>query len=536
MPNNFISEDRLVHWVKSQGGALHTRKYSNITEVDLSHITLVCLTGYDNIIQTFFSQIIQKIGKPFVLVTVETDGFPMKKEYLQNEKLKHWFTWNPSCEHPKVTGLPIGINFDRQSRSLNQWLASGHKPSRSKSLLINFSEHTHNSRLPLLKKARSEWSSFCDLVQPMPAIETGWIKSIIDGRIKVEVTDPSLYDLMTQYKFVLSPRGAGLDCHRTWEALYTGTIPVVMSSTLDSMYEGLPVVVVQSWDEITEEFLEKKYTELMSRKCDVSKMFMEYWTSKINDLRYERKIHFITYANDKFKDAKKRIVNEANSFGEFSSVKGFGPEDLPAEFKTKFNNVLSQPRGAGFWAWRPHILKETLNKMNTGEFLVYLDAGCKLNPLGKKRFHEYIDQLDESEYGFLSFAMSGGTGPGSLEPERNYSVKEVFKYFSVDMESDFAKSGQYLGGVLILQKNEHAIKTVELFLKALEDDPLIFSDHYNTKQQESYFRDNRHDQSVSSLIRKIHGSVVIDGDESWMQPFGKGESLKYPFWATRTRN
>ena len=133
------------------------------------------------------------------------------------------------------------------------------------------------------------------------------------------------------------------------------------------------------------------------------------------------------------------------------------------------------PRGAGFWAWRPHILKETLNKMNTGEFLVYLDAGCKLNPLGKKRFHEYIDQLDESEYGFLSFAMSGGTGPGSLEPERNYSVKEVFKYFSVDMESDFAKSGQYLGGVLILQKNEHAIKTVELFLKALEDDPLMFS-------------------------------------------------------------
>ena len=75
-----------MHWVKSQGGALHTRKYSNISKIDLSHITLVCLSGFDHVIQTFFSKIIQHIGKPFVLVTVETDGLSMKEEYLQSEK------------------------------------------------------------------------------------------------------------------------------------------------------------------------------------------------------------------------------------------------------------------------------------------------------------------------------------------------------------------------------------------------------------------------------------------------------------------
>ena len=536
MPNNFISEDRLVHWIKTQGGALHTRKYSNISSIDLSSVTLVCLTGYENIIQTFFSNIIQNFYTPIILVTVETDGFDMKKEYLDHDKIKHWFMWNKPFDHPKLTCIPIGLNFDRQSNSLNQWLSSGSTPTRDRNLLINFSEHTHSSRHHLLKKIAKEWTSFCDLIRPTAAIETKYIKSIIDGKIKVETTDPSFYDLLSRYKFILSPRGAGLDCHRTWEAMYVGTIPIVLSSSIDSIYEGLPVLIVKSWDEITELFLERKYEELMNKECDPLKMFMEHWTSKINDLRYERKIHFITYANDKFKDAKKRIVEEANSFGEFSSVKGFGPEDLSVEFSTKYKHVLSQSRGAGFWAWRPHILKETLDRMNDGEFLVYLDAGCKLNPQGKKRFHEYIDLLDKSEYGFLSFAMSGGVGPGSLEPERNYSVKEVFKYFSIDMESEMAKSGQYLGGVLILQKNAHAMKLVDMFMKALEDDPLMFSDYYNTNMQKHYFRDNRHDQSISSIIRKIHGSVVIDGDESWMQPFGKGESLKYPFWATRTRS
>ena len=62
----------------------------------------------------------------------------------------------------------------------------------------------------------------------------------------------------------------------------------------------------------------------------------------------------------------------------------------------------------------------------------------------------------------------------------------------------------------------------------------MFTDIYNN-QQHSFFKDNRHEQSVLSLIRKKYGTVVVEGDETWMQPFGKGESLKYPFWATRSK-
>jgi len=63
---------------------------------------------------------------------------------------------------------------------------------------------------------------------------------------------------------------------------------------------------------------------------------------------------------------------------------------------------------------------------------------------------------------------------------------------------------------------------------------LLFTDHYNRENQESCFIDNRHDQSILSVVRKIHGSIVL-GDETWFVPFGNNESLKYPFWATRKR-
>ena len=45
----------------------------------------------------------------------------------------------------------------------------------------------------------------------------------------------------------MSPQGNGLDCHRTWEALILKTIPIVRTSSLDPLYEGLPVVVVHEW-------------------------------------------------------------------------------------------------------------------------------------------------------------------------------------------------------------------------------------------------------------------------------------------------
>jgi len=249
-----------------------------------------------------------------------------------------------------------------------------------------------------------------------------------------------------------------------------------------------------------------------------------------------KSIHFITYGDEKFELAKARLLKEANNFGVFKTIKGYGPQDLPQEFVNKYINILKQSRGGGYWIWRPIILKKKLSTMKDGEFLVYLDAGCKLNKQGIDRFNQYIKLLDESDYGIMSFQMSGNNGPGNLEREKTWTISQIFKYFDIDLDSEDANSGQYLGGILVMKKNDHLLKIIDLLIKALEYDPLLYTDYYNWKLQHAGFRENRHEQSVFSLLRKIHGSVVIDGDESWMPPFGQGDSLKYPFWATRSKN
>jgi hypothetical protein len=58
------------------------------------------------------------------------------------------------------------------------------------------------------------------------------------------------WQLHAQTSFVLCPQGNGIDTHRVYEALLLGTVPVVRSSPLDTLYANFPIVVLAEWTEL----------------------------------------------------------------------------------------------------------------------------------------------------------------------------------------------------------------------------------------------------------------------------------------------
>tara|TARA_B110000046_G_C13007498_1_gene405026 strand:- start:1090 stop:2745 length:1656 start_codon:yes stop_codon:yes gene_type:complete len=546
-----ITECGIASWVQKMNGVLLTRDILNFNSIDLSSCdknTIVCLTGYDNIVNYFYNNLLCKFKNPIILILIETDFYTLEKNLIEHPLITHIYGWNIPIQHPKVSAIPIGLNYYRQGTIMNIFL-NQHKISDKTQLLgINFSPNTNKIRSKLVTKAKTEWKPFCTFMESFPCLKEYWRDSYVDKKIKIAETNPLYYKEISKFKFVLSPPGAGVDCHRTWEALYLGCIPIVENSSINELYKDLPILVVNNWDDINEDLLERKYNEIMIKKekgeYNMNKITLEYWIKKIlnkknSNIKIEntlsnKKIHFITYGNAKFERAKQRLLKEANEFGEFKSIKGYGPEDLSPEFKERFKTIVSQPRGDGYWIWRPYILKHAIDNINENEYLVYLDAGCKLNPMGKKRFNEYIKMFEGNDYGIMSFQMSGNNGPGGLEKEKCWTIKEIFKYFGIGENDNIRESGQYLGGILIMKKNKHLEEYLKTFIKVIEDNPLLCTDYYNKKNQEHFFRENRHEQSITSILRKKMGSIVIDGDESWITPFGGVESLKYPFWATRS--
>lgn len=292
MNKDYISEDKIVNWIKDNDGILLTRKVSNIYNKNLASCpenTIVCLTGYNNVLEMFFNKIINLFTKKIILVTLETDGFVMKQEYVNHPLITRWFTWNKPYQHPKVYCLPIGLNYDRQEVSLEKFLnfETLLKTRERKLLCMNCSLATSNTRGSLLYKIVNEWEGFCDVVENIPFIQTNIKPSFVDGKIWITVTNPKCYELVSGYKFILSPQGAGLDCHRTWEALYLDIIPIVLSSAINEIYEDLPILVVKDWNEITEDFLNEKYEEISLKKergeYKIEKMYCSYWINLINN-------------------------------------------------------------------------------------------------------------------------------------------------------------------------------------------------------------------------------------------------------------
>lgn len=210
----------------------------------------------------FFTKCHPKIKFPYVLITHNSDyGAPGKfHKYLESKKLIHWFGQSPTIGHSKFTPIPIGIanrywghgNVDILKRSGDL------KVEKKYWLYLNIAA-THPERLEV--KSLFEKKSFC--YNPPRKKFNFYLRDLAQSR------------------FTLSPRGNSLDCHRTWEALIVGTIPIVRSSLLDSMYEGLPVVIVNDWKEITPEFLKKKFQEFSNLTFDYDRMFAQYWINKI---------------------------------------------------------------------------------------------------------------------------------------------------------------------------------------------------------------------------------------------------------------
>jgi hypothetical protein len=54
---------------------------------------------------------------------------------------------------------------------------------------------------------------------------------------------------------------------------------------MDPLYDGLPVVIVKNWAEITEEFLNQKYEEMKTKSYLIEKTSLQYWLDLIDSYR-----------------------------------------------------------------------------------------------------------------------------------------------------------------------------------------------------------------------------------------------------------
>ncbi len=250
----------------------------------------------------FMKRVVPKLKFPIVLIAGGSDAtFPddytNKKSILKeidSPKILHLFLQNCKLIHSKVTQIPIGIDL----HSSMYW---PDKFGESISLTPEEQMDQLNKIIKELKPTgKRELKAFCDfaLNDSMHSsyhryLEFGEDRKMIWEKIKLlgfathlenRISRLELWKRKGECAFDISPPGNGIDCHRTWEALALGCIPIVKDSFLNPLFEGLPVVIVKSWNEITEENLRQwrdQYHDALTNPAYREKLLLSYWMNKI---------------------------------------------------------------------------------------------------------------------------------------------------------------------------------------------------------------------------------------------------------------
>jgi hypothetical protein len=197
--------------------------------------------------------------------------------FLNSPKLIHWFSQNcVYTANSKISQIPIGLDYHTLSDKNNEW-GSQKSPLEQEAELKN-----------VIKKSKPFWERECKAYcnfQFFTDSKYGFdrkhaIEQIPHNCVYYEpYKTKRLYSWanQTRYAFVISPHGNGLDCHRTWEALVLGCIPIVRTSPLDSLLEGLPVLIVNEWSDITTELLRRIVEEFQYKQFQLEKLTLQYW-------------------------------------------------------------------------------------------------------------------------------------------------------------------------------------------------------------------------------------------------------------------
>lgn len=221
-------------------------------------------------IREFADVVLPRILEPFVLITHQgdTNVDASFTDVAENPKVLHWFAQNCMLEHPKVTPLPIGLEdrWRHNNGALRDYRrTAGRSDASIPRVAFAFNIRTNLSKRLACYSALAVSGVADELPQPLNA---------------------SLYrSYLRRYMFVASPDGNGSDCHRTWEAMYLGCVPIVEDNPMTRSFKslGLPLVIVKDWNEIgawTEDSARALYDSGM-RGADRDPLLASFWRDAI---------------------------------------------------------------------------------------------------------------------------------------------------------------------------------------------------------------------------------------------------------------
>ena len=213
----------------------------------------------------------------------------------------------------------------------------------------------------------------------------------------------------------------------------------------------------------------------------------------------------INFAHGKYIDSRKNNSETGLSIGGFDKVFEYGMSDIDSDFYKKNKHILEQPRGAGYWLWKPYFVLKTLKESSEGDRVFYCDAGCSFVGSFKEYFFDFLDKDDK---GIILFK--------GAHPQSAYTKMDCFYYMGCWMEDKYLQANQLTATFQLVRKTDFSLSFFEEYVRHCEDERIL-TDKPNECGMNNLpdFIDHRHDQSILTNLKEKYEITCYEDPSHW---------------------
>jgi hypothetical protein len=237
-------------------------------------------------LQYFVSSILNKITNKFILITgtsiktcpVEVLDQSSFFKLINNKYLIRWCSQNNVIQNqPSIIQIPLGMDYHSVYNDPKKWekISDGKSPVEQENFMID----VINNSKPFYERINKIYVNF-EVMADRFGQRKDCLKKISSSLLAMyqqKLKRTQTWINTTKYAFVLSPYGQGMDCHRTWEALILGSIPILKSKEFVNMFKDLPVLFVEDWSDINQQLLDDTIEKFKNLTFNYDKLTLKYW-------------------------------------------------------------------------------------------------------------------------------------------------------------------------------------------------------------------------------------------------------------------
>lgn len=170
------------------------------------------------------------------------------------------------------------------------------------------------------------------------------------------------------------------------------------------------------------------------------------------------KIYLVTFANGNLYEESQKNLNNTLSIAEIDEHIIWNLNKLKnTNFYIENKKLLDIELGNGYWAWKPYIILEKLNKINNEDILIYMDASRYEMDGFKNSCKNVINFMNNNNIDII---------PGFENNNKNDTMikNTCLKFFNLEKDNNFLNKINIFTSPMFLKKTNFTLKFIKEWL------------------------------------------------------------------------